>query len=337
MNIEQEIIISILKMDKKNNEISRIKKLLKENINYQYILGFSFENRIYGIIWYRMREIGVHRMLPKEVQRSFEMAAIGNAYKNKIFMEEIERINTYLKKNKIEFVFLKGAILNNIYYESIEIRSSSDIDLLVNYTDLKKIDQFLCDEGYCQGRYDEQTNKISEVRRKDKIFWLSQTHQTYPYRKIINDEYINRIKIDINYSINFGEGLNELDKKLTKKFIDERNIINNWPSLNIENLIIMLCNHVYKEAISPWEKKDSLDLSLYKFYDVYYLIMTKPVNWYKVLSTSREFDLMEPVQFVLSFIKNLFAVNIPIELSHNNNFDVQKIYNNIFNKGEYNE
>ena len=65
-----------------------------------------------------------------------------------IHLEESYRLNNILNDNKINFIFLKGVHLINVYYDDIIERPIRDVDILVHKKDIKKIVNILKKSGY---------------------------------------------------------------------------------------------------------------------------------------------------------------------------------------------
>ena len=134
-------------------------------------------------------------------------------------MQEYEDLFKIIKKglneSEIPYVVLKGFHLNNALYENpygFILRDYNDIDILVNRSDLSRINNVLKNNGFIQGNLDRESLLIKPCGRKEKIDMLINTHQQYQHirqSKYFPISHYNIQLIDINFTI--WEGGNQED------------------------------------------------------------------------------------------------------------------------------
>lgn len=72
----------------------------------------------------------------------------GNIYFANIQLFELKILSEVLRKSEIHFIVLKGLPLSNLIYNAINIRSSKDIDILIEKSDREKVIELLQNANY---------------------------------------------------------------------------------------------------------------------------------------------------------------------------------------------
>jgi hypothetical protein len=232
------------------------------NINQAELLGYLCTNRIIGIAFKNMHKCSVRRQ--KECKDVLETMFEKNVQKSKVFKNFVCEIASILEKAEFNYVLLKGAYLSTALYEE-GMRTSNDIDILVQEKDIKKCQYLLETSGFIQG-YIEEGKKIRPASRREIIMSRMNYGETVPFVKEINGEIL---EIDINFSLDFKpeQGVSRVKQLLEKR---EQVIFENstYYTLNQYDFLIHLCCHLYKEATTINWVQMGRDLQLYKFSDI---------------------------------------------------------------------
>ena len=149
-NAEKEFIIEILKYN--INEEKIITLIKNSNINWFNVLGFISYHRVAGLVYEKINNINV-RLLDFPVFFSTYLTNQAQQIRNDYQLEEIKNISKCFNRNNVEFIFLKGSILNNTIFNS-GARTSNDIDILIKKDSIKRVTNILNELGYVQGKYD---------------------------------------------------------------------------------------------------------------------------------------------------------------------------------------
>ena len=109
--------------------------IMKENVDWDRFLGLVINHRVNGVICKRCKDI---RGVPYVLRRALDYMLLSQRVRNHYHKNEIHKLFLVMEEKEINYAFLKGAVLNAIYYEDGE-RISNDTDILVDVKDLDKI------------------------------------------------------------------------------------------------------------------------------------------------------------------------------------------------------
>lgn len=232
------------------------------NINQAILLGNICTNRIAGIAYKNMYKSTVNWQ--KECKDVLGTMYEKNVQKSKVFKRFVCELASILEKAEFKYVLLKGAYLSTLLYEE-GMRTSNDIDILIQEKDIEKCQNLLELNGFIQG-YIEEGKKIRPASRREIIMSRMNYGETVPFVKEIDGEIL---EIDINFSLDFKpeQGVSRVEQLLEKR---ERVIFEDsaYYTLNQYDFFIHLCCHLYKEATTINWVQMGRDLQLYKFSDI---------------------------------------------------------------------
>lgn len=305
-NTEKEFIIEIFKYKVDQKKI--ISLLNTNNINWFNVLGYISYHRVSGLLYEKMNNINI-RLLDFPVFYSTYLINQAQQIRNNYQLEEIKNISKAFNNYNIEYIFLKGSILNHTIFKS-GTRSSNDIDILINKESIENATKILNDLGYIQGKYDYKSNKIIPFSTEELKSSINSRGEISPFVKITNKLTIKTIDIDINFSLDWTPDynqtlVNEVLKNRTKIKVDENYYIF---SASIEINIIQLCTHLYKDmALLDIVKKRKV-FDIYKLIDIYYYINTNynKINFNKLIEKIKLFNSEKYVYFSLKYLSEIF-------------------------------
>lgn len=308
MEKEFEIILSMLKEYKhKNGEINYLNDL--EYINSSDFFNVCVKNKVINIINEVLEMKGINPLINKGETRNVTKLYSARFSMSKDIMNEFEKQN-------INYAVLKGAYLADLAYGDRELRSSNDIDILINKHDIKKVKEICLSKGFVFGKSDRVKNKIQKYDRMQEIAFSLNTHQIATMVKVGKNadfDFYDTV-LDINFNLTWGEykgvdiNVSEfLDNAITIK--DSSNFT--YRVLAGEEFFIQLCLHLYKEANGLFFVKNSNGLVLRAFLDIYYYIFeqSKNLSMLKIQEIISKYQLENYIYYVLIYIKILFDSN----------------------------
>lgn len=204
-----------------------------------------------------------------------------------------------------EYAIIKGESLSLFAYKKEGRRISNDIDLLIDKSYLKSIEEILYKHGF--------TSLANE--RESRILCLSASHQVSPFYKTIDTNII--INLDINFDIFWGEYRGRrID---IKDFLSDTIEIDVY-GCKIKTLVplkamIQLVLHHYKEMNSIYHLAGHNCINYNMFKDVYYLWKNnqEPISLEKLYDMSLNYEIIPYIFYVLHFTNQIF-----------NDFDLEK-------------
>jgi len=262
----EQMVLLCSRYDLKEDEKEYIQKLIFSfEIDWSNFLGTVLYNRVNGIVYNNIKQF---EKVPVYVIYSLKIVYSEQEVRTKLHQEEIFKINDILDQEKIKFAFLKGSVLNSVFYKKGE-RISNDTDIMVSVEDLDRVVNILKGEGYIQGRF--ENGEIIPAMKKEIIFARLNTYEIVPLIKKINERYFPVHELDINFRLG-----NDDVKGLSVEMLDNTFILKNEGkgvrTMSLENFLLFLCVHHYREATMIYKIVTGDDFTLYKYMDVHFFI-----------------------------------------------------------------
>ncbi|MBG9814526.1 hypothetical protein ABD68_24105 [Bacillus endophyticus] len=121
--------------------------VLEQNIDWDYFLQLVMHHRIYPLVYAKLKELRdpavpsfVMEMLKREYQK--------NTFSMLHLSAEMERVSKLFSEQNIKLLFLKGPPIAHDIYGDISLRTSKDLDVLIQFEDVKKAEDVLIELGY---------------------------------------------------------------------------------------------------------------------------------------------------------------------------------------------
>ncbi|RAS86763.1 nucleotidyltransferase domain-containing protein [Priestia endophytica] len=121
--------------------------VLEQNMDWHYFLQLVKHHRIYPLVYAKLRELRdqavppfVMEMLTREYQK--------NTFSMLHLSAEMERVSKWFSEQNIKLLFLKGPPIAQDIYGDISLRTSKDLDVLIQFEDVKKAEDVLIGLGY---------------------------------------------------------------------------------------------------------------------------------------------------------------------------------------------
>lgn len=149
------------------------------NINQAILLGNICTNRIAGIAYKNMYKSTVNWQ--KECKDVLKTMYRNNVQESRIFKDFVKEIALILKNADFKYVLLKGAYLSTSLYEE-GMRTSNDIDILIQEKDIEKCQCLLEKNGFIQG-FVEDGETIRPATRHEIVMARMNYGETVPFVK----------------------------------------------------------------------------------------------------------------------------------------------------------
>ena len=277
-------------------------------IDWAKFVGLAIRHRVAGVVYNRLTKI---EKVPREVERSLKYIFLGQIERNKFQKQLILELSNELEKCEVNYVFLKGAVLNFCYYREGE-RVSNDIDILTVRSQLSKIAEAVKKVGYIQGKV--RNGEIVAATPKQIVFNQLNTYETVPFFKRVDKICMPFSEFDVNFRLgndDIGEASNELIEE--NYLVDDTRLA--IRTMRLEKFFLYLCIHLYREAIKVFKIIKGDDLLLYKFLDIHRIIcVEKSFNWQYLYSIAEKIHRIEDVHYTLYFTEMLFPKTIDAKI-----------------------
>ena len=159
-------------------------------------------------IYFKLKERKLINKIPQDLKKYLSEIYNFNSLRNKDVLFEINKIEKELKKNKIDFIFLKGAsLLKTIYIKNIGIRMMHDIDILIRKKHIILAKKILNNLNYNDRGFENKIVKTRHlpilINKENSIgvelhYELTKENSFFDYNKIFKKNNLNILSINDN-------------------------------------------------------------------------------------------------------------------------------------------
>lgn len=176
---ELRLFITLLKYQLAPNSIQNAKIIQDSNVSWSLFVSLVIRHRLVTVIYTILQKIGV--ILPTEeaekLKRHFDL----ERKRNFILNASLISLNEVLTK-ELDILWFKGVTQSQRMYGNPFTRSYSDLDVLIDFKDLVKIDCLLRQQGYLPlndwtkfskshfSKYSEIIKEIGYIHQTTKVF-----------------------------------------------------------------------------------------------------------------------------------------------------------------------
>lgn len=161
---EFRLLVEIMKM-KNDKSIGSFKELLI-NTDWEFFLQLAIHHRVYPLIYSKLKNAD-ERFIPKDVIENLYRYYKKNTINMLFLSGEMENLSELFSVNQIRLLFLKGPVIAFDIYGDISLRTSKDLDILVQKTDLNIVEELLLSYGYTR---EELQDKVEKSRHHITYF-----------------------------------------------------------------------------------------------------------------------------------------------------------------------
>lgn len=236
LSIEERLLHKIIFTNKK------VYRYEFKNIDYRVFIKIGSSHFLLPLIYNKLEKKEILKFLPIDLKIYLKEIFDINKERNNVLVDEIDTLSKFLKAGNLYFLFLKGSnnILNNIYENNAE-RMISDIDFLINKSDLNKVEKLLNKQGYFN-KFNYRIWKTKHPPKyinNKKLFSLEPHTELLIYRKrnyLSAKEYIK--------NINLGAGSEYLIKYLilNHQINDYNHLYGNYNLRSIYDIHLLINN-----------------------------------------------------------------------------------------------
>jgi len=286
-----------------------LSELCSQNLDLIYILGQLLYNRVGGIAYFVLEKAQLIDKQNREFRNTLKTIYQTNIAKGKSFQNSLDFLGGVFTEVDFPYAFLKGSYLSSLYLSGM--RTSNDIDILINFKNIPDISKLLLNSGFVQGYI--RNNKILPATRAQIITSQMNRGETVPFIKEVNYPHMKFLEIDVNVSLDFKP---EKDRSIVEKILENKNADiktenGTLNTLSKDDFLIQLCVHLYKEATVYNWVEFGRDQGLYKYLDIYLMLnkFEDIINFEKINSLG----LQKECYYALNGVNKLLDLNVPLE------------------------
>lgn len=304
-----DVLIILSKSKLNDSDKQEIRRYFDNNDSqWCLLLGELLYHKIQARAWLNMSNCIPLKHIPKFVRNCLSEYYRLYEYKKNIYTNNFIQLLGELNDNQCCYCILKGLPIEKDLFEN-SARECDDIDILISYKDIKKFDSILKQLGYVRGFHDKKEDGITNDRQQ-ALFFLLNTHQTLPYHKLESFPLYQFEIVDLQFEFTL--------KKKFNYIIDTEEMLNNRMRIDINGVscnilspfdnFLLLCTHLYGEAILISEIEKYKDLQIKKIADInewinkYYYMF----DWAKNTKFIKERGFTEAILFCTYLVANLY-------------------------------
>ena len=239
-----------------------------DNISGERLFGKIILNRIVNISYKNLKKHGCKKL--GEFEKPLKTLYDENIRRAKVCVTNVEYVCKLFENAEFPFAFLKGSYLISHLYE-LGDRTSNDVDILINESNIGAAKKILTDDGFKQGFVENGVFRAAS--RSELIMSKMNFGETIPFFKEVDGRFI---AVDINFSVDYKPMKDDsiITKMLSRTIkvpVGDATLV----TLGFSDFVTYLCLHLYKEATTTEWVERRKDLNLYKFNDLYILFCEK--------------------------------------------------------------
>lgn len=290
---EWKLLLSCARTNIDEEELKHIgHQLVHANLDWDRVAERACQHGIAPLVYYNLQRLGVTSVIPKDAVDELERSYYGNAARNTLLYQELNKVLKALKEIGSEIIVLKGAALAETVYSNRALRPMSDIDLLVRKEDLPRVENHLVAMGYLLHQH---------PRPKE---WLKE--HDYHLAFIKNETTPIEIHCEIHWHIERPSRPFKIDiegmweRALAAKIAGVEALV-----LSPEDLLLHLCLHTCKHKLTFFGPRSLCDISETLRYH------GQAIDWGQVQNRSYQWCINQYVYLTLHLAKELLGAAVP--------------------------
>lgn len=284
---ETKMLLAIMKMEENEQQCfpDHFKRKLV-NMNWDLFLQLAAHHRVYPSIYKKVKALDEKRV-PSYVVQTLKREVQKSTIRMLQLSGEMGKVAKQFEDHQIRTLFLKGPVLAHDLYGDISLRTSSDLDLLIDIHCLDQAETILINQGYIKDDY------IHSVLNDWK--WRHH-HVTYFHPE-------KQTKIEIHWRLNPGPGKEPGFPELwSRKRLCTLTTTPIW-ILGYEDLFLFLVSHGARHG---WSRLRWLE-------DICQLIQKKP-DWHQIRKLLKTYQCLHVGGQAILLASHLLNMKIPEEM-----------------------
>lgn len=268
----------------------RIKYLLKEDINWEYLISLSNQHRVLPLLYHTLNNI-CSDAVPKNVLETLRVNFYAIAQRNLFMMQELLKLIELFKAHNIPAIPFKGPVLAAAVYGNLVFRQFGDLDILLHKKDILKAKELLLTHGYNAWHQFNSTQEAVHL------------HVQFEYNFMRKDE---QVFVELHWGFTpkylaFDFDPESVWEDVQQVSIGGAKVFN----LSPEKLLIILCVHGTKDL---WQRLSWIS-------DIAEVVRVhQTINWQKVLQQAKKLGGERMLLLGLYLANKLLGTSFPNEV-----------------------
>ena len=286
MSPVDKILVYCVKDELLGRKKKAIAHFLKEPIDWSNLVLQSGSHGVNAYVYNTLKKVNGNLVSPDALQKLRNSYLVENS-KTVNFSVELQKILLEFQKREIKNILLKGPFLAEQIYPRSDLRSYTDIDILVQEPDLFQATELLSNLGYIQNEKNERL--YTNEGRTQLLFQKPNSVMIDLHWEVLNNKWYPNVSKYFAHDI----WKNIYPLKLSNSAT--------W-AFPREDLLIYQCIHL---AIHHKFHK------LVWFKDVDQILRSGPIDWATFLTKVKKYRLVTHCYYALNLTKILLESPIP--------------------------
>jgi hypothetical protein len=287
--LEMALLLSCSEYNLTQNQEKKVKTLLLCPIDWDKFFKLASKNRVYPIVYKNLKKIEP-QMIDQEIAYKFENLCKKNQIKAIELLSELIKMIGIFKDYTIDALSIKGPLLGLSLYNDVSMRTSKDLDVLIDFKNIKQAGRLLEKEGYTK-----EINSFYETPKQEKMMYKTNHHICYT----------NQAGVMIELHWRYGAGKYDLSFKEIWKGKREVEVSGSKiMTLNPEENFLYLIFHGSKHG---WKR-------LRWLCDVNEILQNHSLDWDEIIKKSQKREIDYMLEQALLLVKILFETELPTKL-----------------------
>jgi len=139
-----------LDMEPNTIRTSRLEQL--STLDWDRVIQLSARHGVTPSLYRRLKTLGPGTNIPASIEQRLRGVYLHSVGRGICLYHELSQVLRMLQNDNIPVIVLKGAFLAEVVYGNIALRSMGDVDLLVEKSDLARVEKILPEMGYSPSR-----------------------------------------------------------------------------------------------------------------------------------------------------------------------------------------
>jgi len=291
MQMEYQLLLGCARTNLSKDKQNEIRKLVNNGLDWDYVLQMGKAHGLAPLLYYHLRRIDHKHRITQSIMERLHTIYYSNLAHNISLDSELNKILNFFEKKRIPVVVLRGLALAQIIYKNIALRSTIDIDLLVQKKDLSRVVQTLLELKF--------TSPQSGLARKEYSAELC-----FVKRVTSRGKFLPTIYIDVHQDITSSIRLKRIIKS------DTEGVISRAHPTRIENVNMLV--------MTPEDLLLHLTLRhcferLIRLCDLTEVIKAKKgeLDWQFLLERTKESRITSIMYYTLYYARQLLEAPVP--------------------------
>ena len=231
LETEEQVLLSCARAKLDEREVHQLSKLLSSSLNWERLLTLAQHHGVTPLLFKHFLQTPHFPHVPSEVKKILKQFFRKHVLFSQMLSKELGRLVQSFETEKIPVIPIKGPSLAVMAYGALELRTFSDLDILMKNRDIPRARALLLDQGY------------RDLTKSQKTTDIVSTEQTSCRYHTFVDK-TGMIGLDIQSKIEGGQFSFQIDheefwKDLHKVIVSGNSV----PSLPETKVLLVLCIH----------------------------------------------------------------------------------------------